>query len=740
MAVGGGETQVGRARRPQVGEPFLDRFEHPAPFGVRQGGLGQQGNRGVEIGQVGNLVAVLNQMDRVGRHGHGADRFFVTLVADIDDLVALAGAHADLVMDLGDEGAHRVDDVPTLVACGLDYLGGGTVGAEHDGPTGGHFGDVVDEHHTELGEAVDHELVVDNLVEAVDGRFETANHPGQGLDGHLDARAEPSGCGQQHSINVHPTQVSRTPYRGIVSRPRIIGVVAGSPADVAGLIEGDEIVSIDGEVPRDVIAWQHLVDEPDIELEVERGGLVLTLEVAKNAGEPLGAEVDAALFDRVRTCDNHCPFCFIYQLPKGLRRSLYLKDDDYRLSFLYGNFTTLTRFTEADLERVITERLSPLYVSIHATDPDVRTALLRNNRGATSLRWLRAILDHGIEVHGQLVICPGINDGAVLDQTLCDIADQFPELETVAAVPLGISKYSNEPTMRAHTNAEAEAVVDIVEAWQRRFVSVLGRPVIFAADEYYLLADRPFPDGSVYGDFDMHEDGIGMARAFEREFTGQSTDAVGVQSGFFHWVDGAPAEGYRAPRTADVGVANPRPSMSAASPSMSAASSSALASMSPRSGNAGGELTEADEALLDATSDDDDAFGGADQMAPVSVPMPVSIQIAPRRDAPVGVLTGTYGARIIEPLIASLERDDVRVIPVDNEFFGGNIGVTGLMVGADLIRVLSAEPTGHRYLLPDVCLTGGKFLDGLTPADLPRPVEIIVTDGIALRAALTPAF
>ena len=128
------------------------------------------------------------------------------------------------------------------------------------------------------------------------------------------------------------------------------------------------------------------------------GRLALELEVAKAEGMPLGAEVASALFDQVRTCDNHCEFCFIYQLPPGLRDSLYLKDDDYRLSFLYGNFTTLTRFTEADLERVVTEGLSPLHVSIHATDPEVRADLLRNRRGATSLRWLRALLDHGITV------------------------------------------------------------------------------------------------------------------------------------------------------------------------------------------------------------------------------------------------------------------------------------------------------------------------------------------------------
>ena len=183
-----------------------------------------------------------------------------------------------------------------------------------------------------------------------------------------------------------------------MSLPIIAEVVPGSAADSAGLLPGDEIVAIDGEVPTDVIRWQLLVDEADPTLSLQRGGLELEVEVSKTAGEPLGAQVEASIFDQVRTCDNHCEFCFIYQLPKGMRRSLYLKDDDYRLSFLYGNFTTLTRFTEADLERVISERLSPLYVSIHSTDPEIRSRMLKNRRGGYSLRWLRALLDSGIEV------------------------------------------------------------------------------------------------------------------------------------------------------------------------------------------------------------------------------------------------------------------------------------------------------------------------------------------------------
>jgi putative radical SAM enzyme (TIGR03279 family) len=269
-----------------------------------------------------------------------------------------------------------------------------------------------------------------------------------------------------------------------MSVPTVVAVAPGSPADHAGLVPGDEIALVNGQVVRDIIQWRLAVDDSDLDLVVRRGGLEFDLEVPKLAGEPFGAEVQSALFDQLRTCDNHCSFCFIYQLPPGLRPTLYQKDDDYRLSFLYGNFTTLTRFTEADLERVVTERLSPLNVSIHATDLDRRNLLLRNRRGGPSLRWLRALLDHGIEVHGQLVVCPGLNDGAVLDETLAGILDRFPELASVHAVPLGLSRYNKEPDLRVHTVDEAAAVLDTVHSWQQTFLAAIGRRMVFAADEY----------------------------------------------------------------------------------------------------------------------------------------------------------------------------------------------------------------------------------------------------------------
>ena len=456
--------------------------------------------------------------------------------------------------------------------------------------------------------------------------------------------------------------------------PRVVAVAPGSPAARAGVEVGDEVHAIDGQVPRDIIEWRFLVDDADPVLDLGRGGMELSVEVEKRAGEPLGVEVQSALFDQVRTCDNHCEFCFIYQLPPGLRKSLYLKDDDYRLSFLYGNFTTLTRFTEADLERVVTERLSPLNVSIHATDPDVRADLLRNRRGATSLRWLRALLDHDIEVHGQVVVCPGLNDGEVLEATLAGVLDRYPELASLCVVPLGVSRYNTEPRMRAHTVAEAAAVVDCVEAWQQIYLDTLGRRLVYVGDEYYLLAERPFPGAEAYDEFAMHEDGVGMARTLEQELFEEKAEATGKQDGFFAWAD---------------------------------ASGSSDADYEPYRG------TRATAAQL--------------------------MHVRPSRKAPVGILTSTYGARVLEPLLARLGRTDVRLVPVDNQFFGGTTAVTGLLVGEDLARALAAQPEGHRYLLPDVCLSNGRFLDGSAPEDLPRPVEVIPTDGHALRAALSPA-
>jgi putative radical SAM enzyme (TIGR03279 family) len=484
-----------------------------------------------------------------------------------------------------------------------------------------------------------------------------------------------------------------------MSVPRVVAVAPGSPADRAGILPGDEFLALNGEAPRDVIRYRVLTDEAVVDLEVRRGGLERAVRVEKRAGEPLGAEVHSALFDRVRTCDNHCPFCFIYQLPKGMRKSLYLKDDDYRLSFLYGNFTTLTRFTEADFERVIDEGLGPLYVSIHATDPDVRTRLLRNRRGATSLRWLRLLLDAGVEIHGQVVVCPGVNDASVLEDTFLGVLDRYPELATVGIVPLGVSAHNTEPDMRVHAPGEAEAVVAACERWQARFLDVLGRRMVFAADEYYLMAGAPFPAFDEYEGFPQHENGIGMARMFEAEVGAAlaghpAADGVDLdggadvphRGGFFAWVDGAPADGYRSPRRT-------------------------------------GAVSLAVDGELCSRKDSHGRSGSTE----------------PAGRAEVALLTGEYGARVLAPMLPALSDAagaEVRALPVPNRLFGGNIAVTGLMTGADLAPVLAESPAAWRYLLPDATLSRDVFLDGTSPLDLPRRVEAVATDGRALVAAL----
>ncbi|MSO36972.1 MAG: DUF512 domain-containing protein [Acidimicrobiia bacterium] len=463
---------------------------------------------------------------------------------------------------------------------------------------------------------------------------------------------------------------------------RVLSVAPGSPAEAAGLQAGDDLLMVNGEDLRDVIRYQMQADEPVVALMTRREEEDRSVVIEKPAGAPLGLELEHAVFDRVRTCDNHCPFCFIYQLPKGMRRSLYLKDDDYRLSFLYGNFTTLTRFTEADLERVVTERLGPLYVSIHATDPEVRASLLRNRRGATSLRWLGALLDADIEVHGQVVVCPGVNDGEILEDTMLGILDRFPRIASVGVVPLGVSRFNREAEMRTHTLEEAAATLDVIGRWQDVFTDALGRRMVFAADEYYLMAGRPFPELAAYEEIVQHENGIGMARVFEAEVTvalsGHDVDGTGTRPGFFAWVDGAPAEGYRAPRL---------------------------------------EVAEAkSNALLNVR----DARVGA----------------------PIVLLTGEYGARVLEPLVSALSKHagvEVVLQPVINNFFGGNIAVTGLCTASDLQVAIQSVPDDSRVLLPDVMLSGGLFLDGGSLADLSRPVEVVGTDGGSLVRALGSA-
>lgn len=470
------------------------------------------------------------------------------------------------------------------------------------------------------------------------------------------------------------------------SLPEISEVLEASAGARCGLLPGDRIVTVNGVIPRDILEWHRLVDENEVEIHIVRGRDSIDIQVVREPGEPLGVSISSAVFDRIHTCDNHCEFCFIYQLPKGMRRSLYVKDDDYRLSFLFGNFTTLTRFTESDLERVIDEKLSPLYVSVHSTDPHVRSEMLRNVRGGLSLRWMRVMLEHGIDIRAQIVVCPGVNDGEILDNTLAGLLECYPQIESIALVPLGLSRFNTEARMRVHGSDEARDVICIVEKWQSRYLSVLGRQPIHLADEFYLVADQQVPAAETYGDYSMLEDGVGLVRSFMDAFSGQGPDVMGRHDGFFASVD----------------VANPTDYTGAMNPT-------------------------ADTSLRASR--------------------PVSVSISPRQHIPqtvakpLAIVTGSYGAQMFAQLIDKSSLSEVPIIEVVNEHFGGNTAVAGLMTYSDISATLRRFGSDFVYLLPDVCLNGGVFLDGARLDDLQQEfdVEVIPTSGTALRRRLEAA-
>jgi len=491
----------------------------------------------------------------------------------------------------------------------------------------------------------------------------------------------------------------------IAELPVVTAVAEGSIAHLHGVCVGDRVVSLNGIAPRDVIEWQSLVTDYPLEIVILRGNTEMTVTVESDLGTdsalPFGADVHSALFDRIQTCDNHCEFCFIYQLPKGMRRSLYLKDDDYRLSFLYGNFTTLTRFTESDLERVVAQHLSPLFVSVHATDVHTRAQMLRNERGGVSLRWLRQLLNHGIDVRAQIVLCPGVNNGSVLDETLGTLLEEMPELSSIAVVPLGLSKHNTESRMRVHTQAEAQDAIRIIEKWQRRYSQCLGRSVVHAADELYLVADVDIPPSDSYGEFEMLEDGVGLVRRFIDTFTTQSVQSPESDNhslrdgGFFASVD-------TTAQTMD-------------------SQTSYVRTINPAADTA---LRSHRQGILESED--------------VGATTTVTLRGTRAAARTIGILTGSYAAQVINTLLKDYPRDVVFVHEVTNAFFGGNTSVAGLLTYDDVVRTLQSLPEDRMYVLPDVCLNAGRFLDGRTIDELKsvRHVRVIPSTGTALRTQI----
>jgi putative radical SAM enzyme (TIGR03279 family) len=320
--------------------------------------------------------------------------------------------------------------------------------------------------------------------------------------------------------------------------PKLYGwvreVIPDSPADLAGVQPGDLLRSINGQPVRDLVDYRFYQADEELALVLERPihgeSTQVEVQVVKNADEDLGVLFGEEPAPFIRQCANKCVFCFIKGLPErqqpqrglplGMRASLYIKDDDYRYSFLFGNFITLTNLKDKDWQRLEEQRLSPLYVSVHVTDPEQRRKMVDGPRAGEVLEHLARLGTMSIQAHTQLVLCPGMNDGAWLDKSIADLAALRPIVQSIAAVPVGLTKHNNMlkvgdlPALRSYTIDEAQVIVKQVQGWQKRFEAEMGEPFIYLSDEWYFMTWKKFPPARHYGAFEQIENGVGMTRAF----------------------------------------------------------------------------------------------------------------------------------------------------------------------------------------------------------------------------------
>lgn len=332
---------------------------------------------------------------------------------------------------------------------------------------------------------------------------------------------------------------------------KISRVLPDSIAAEIGFEVGDAIVSINQTQPRDLIDYRFLCSDEYLELEViDTAGDLHQIEIEKDYDDDLGLEFETALFDGLIQCNNHCPFCFIDQQPPGKRQSLYLKDDDYRLSFLYGSYLTLTNLTEKEWRRIEQMRLSPLFVSVHATEPEIRTRLLKNDRARLIMSQLRWFQERRLQIHAQVVVCPGINDGEHLTRTLLDLAsfhqEEIPAVASAAVVPVGLTRFRPaEDELIPVSQQQAIAVIKQVQQLQDKFKQQFGSTFAWLADEWFLIARQDIPPESHYEDYPQIGNGVGSIRLFLKQFQSTAKEMLPKsidQPRRFTWVVGNAVE------------------------------------------------------------------------------------------------------------------------------------------------------------------------------------------------------
>ena len=420
---------------------------------------------------------------------------------------------------------------------------------------------------------------------------------------------------------------------------RVQSVDEGSPAQALGITPGCVLLSADGNELADMLDYQYYTVAAQFRLAICRDGKLEYLDVSKEEYEPLGCSFKTYLGDEKHSCDNHCMFCFIDQLPPGMRESLYFKDDDERLSFLFGNYITMTNMHDHEIDRIIRMHISPINVSVHTTNPELRSRMLANRRGGETLRYLERLARAGIAVNCQLVLCRGVNDGDELRRTLTDLLDLGPMVQSIAAVPCGITDYRQGLYPQVPYDAASSAeVIDIMEAFGEQALARYGSRIVYPSDEWYLNAGRPIPPAAFYEEFAQLENGVGMWRLYEDSFRAE--------------------------------LARPH------------------------------------------------AVYGEKKM---------------------DVVTGTMAAPLITAMMDELHRQypmiSVTVHPIRNRYFGGNVGVAGLVTATDIIEQCQGRLASGVLGVPEVMLRSERdmFLDSVTVEELARKlgvrVEILPADG-----------
>ncbi len=417
----------------------------------------------------------------------------------------------------------------------------------------------------------------------------------------------------------------------------ITGVLPHSRAEKAGIKAGDILLEINAHPIVDVLDYRFRLAESAVQLKLHRGDEIVSVKIRKDTYDDIGLEFGTPLMDKKHRCENGCVFCFIDQNPSGMRETIYFKDDDSRLSFLHGNYITLTNLYEADIDRILEMHISPVNVSIHTTNPELRVAMMKNKRSGEVLGYLKKMADAGIKLRGQIVLCKGINDGAELLRSMKDLSAYYPSLDSVSIVPAGLTGHRQGLYPLEPFDAEESAkVIDMVDEMN----NLLVERMFYASDEFYLKAGRELPENSYYGEYTQIENGVGMLTSFEHEFLAMFSDMT-------------------------------------------------------------------DEERV------------------------VSREIS--------VATGAAASGMIKKLAKMLESRcenlKIHVYTVENHFFGGEVTVTGLLTGQDILNRLAGQPLGEKLYLSRSTLRaeGDLFLCGMTPDELSKSlgvdVEFVENDG-----------